>query len=344
MDEGTINYFYVTDANSLIKHYVRLSNTLSNFSYKVSLSTTAEESISSYTAGTGGTIALYVAAGTTNQSSSALQGSDGSGQIFYVWRKKTDGSDTPAVVVNSGTNLSYKRKFIDISSVNEIQDTNVSVAQNVTTANVLVSIVSSAGWLYKLVDSGSDASAVVTASSTDPLTLAVGSSYMPGTTAGNTKTLDLYIKSPAGGTAYYGPKDQITLTRAGVPGSYTDTVGDAGYGFAVYNTAGAVMLNTNSSIQRYLAQGSSTIHTSGGSSWSLSAGIYTSPLISGGGTNLAGTSYSILAWHASEPASTARQLWTEKRNSSGGTSGTLTHFVINTRITSGTVEWVIYIT
>ena len=340
MDEGTINYFYVTDANSLIKHYVRLSNTLSNYSYKVSLSTTAEESVSSWTAGTGGTIALYVAAGTTNQSSSALQGSDGSGQIFYVWRKKTDGSDTPAVVVNSGTNLSYKRKFIDISSVDEIQHTNISVPQNATTANVGVSIVSSAGWLYKLVDYGSDASAVVTSSSTDPLTLVASS--MPGGTAGNTKTLDLYIKSPAGGTAYYGPKDQITLTRAAVSGSWQDTVANAGYGFAIYNTAGAVMLNTNSSIQRYLAQGTSTIYTSGGSAWSLSAGIYTSPLISGGGTNLA--SASILAWHASEPASNSRQLWTEKRNSSGGTSGTLTHFVINTRITSGTVEWVVYIT
>ena len=344
VDEGTINYFYVTDANSLIKHYVRLSNTLSNYSYKVSLSTTAEESVSSWTAGTGGTIALYVAAGTTNQSSSALQGSDGSGQIFYVWRKKTDGSDTPAVVVNSGTNLSYKRKFIDISSVNEIQDTNVSIAQNATTANVVVSIVSSAGWLYKLVDSGSDASAVVTSSSTDPLTLAVGSNYMPGTTAGNTNTLDLYIKSPAGGTAYYGPKDQITLTRAAVSGSWQDTVANAGYGFAVYNTNGAVMLNSNSSIQRYLAQGTEAIITNQNASgaWTLSAGIYTSPPIPVTGTNLAGLSVSIMVWHASEPGSTTRQLWSEKTNSSGGTSGTLTHFVIHTRITSGNVEWVVY--
>ena len=342
VDEGTINYFYITDANALIKHYVRLSNTLSNYSYKVSASTSAEESLSSWTAGNGGTIALYVAAGTTNQSSSALQGTDGTGQIFYVWRKKTDGSDTPAVVVNSGTNLSYKRKFIDISSVNEIQDTNINTASNATTQAVGVSIVSSIGWLYKLVDSGSDASAIVTSTSTNPLTLTAGSNYMPGTTAGNTKTLDLYIKSPAGGTAYYGPKDQVVLTRGAVPGSWEDTVANAGYGFAIYNTNGAVMLNTNSSIQRYIAQGTTTIYTSGGSAWSLSAGVYTSALISGGGLNLAGVSYSIMAWHASEPGSTLTQVWTEKRNSSGGTSGTLSHFVIHTRMTSGNVEWVIY--
>lgn len=348
VDEGTINYFYITDANSLIKHYVRLSNTLSNYSYKVSLSTTAEESVSSWTAGTGGTIALYVAAGTTNQSSSALQGSDGSGQIFYVWRKKTDGSDTPAVVVNSGTNLSYKRKFIDISSVDEISPTNVSVAHDATSALVEVSTVSSAGWLYKLVDSGSDASAVVTSSSTNALSLTAGSNYMPGTTAGNTKTLDLYIKSPAGGTAYYGPKDQITLTRSAVPGSWQDNTANAGYGFAVYNTSGAVMLNSNSSIQRYLAQGTEAIITNQNASgaWTPGTGgnigIYTSPPITVTGTNLAGLSVSIMVWHASEPGSTARQLWSEKTNSSGGTSGTLTHFVIHTRITSGNVEWVVY--
>ena len=349
VDEGTIEYFYITDANALIKHYVRLSNTLSNYSYKVSASTSAEESLSSWTAGTGGTIALYVAAGTTNQSSNALQGTDGTGQIFYVWRKKTDGSDTPAVVVNSGTNLSYKRKFIDISNVNEIDSATASVAYGATSTSVALSVTQS-GWLYKLVDSGSDASAVVTASSNTGATLTATS--MPGSTAGNTKVLDLYVKSPAGSTAYYGPKDQVTLTRAGQGGSWDDDSVDAGYGFAVYNGAGAVMLNTNSSIQRYIVEGSIGIVTNQqlSNAWTLNQGVYTcDPINCGRSLVHANDDFKtfILSWHPTLTAAAggaANRLWTTKTNSSGGTTGTLNHFTISTRQTTGTVYYVVYIT
>ena len=274
VDEGTIEYFYVPSGtggeDGQIRHYVRLASTQSDQHYRISTSSSSLVGVSSWIAGTGGTIARTPQAGTTDQTAlTTLQGSDGNGQSFYVWRNSS-ASNTGATY----TNVTYKRKFLPTSN-NPVIPATVSIAYNATSAGINVDA-ARLNFDYLLKETGTwIVQGTRTDASSDEITLVIGSTNLPSS-EGTSKTYNLFHRSPAGVTpsSYISVPDSTVLTRLEEGQTTPPPAGSGVWGFAAYNDDGTLMIDNNRQVVKHIANGqTASAVTAGSNSGSFATGV-----------------------------------------------------------------------
>ena len=311
----TNSYYYrVFGTSGLIRHFVAILNTSTAFDYRISTSSSSQVVGSSWSVGVGSGNKLYFTPSVPSGTSEAAEISSGA-RTFYLWRRPTGGG------TEAYTNVSYTRTLV---AQNASLGSDLSIASNATTINFQVTS-TVAGFYYSLkaTNTGTTVVSSVKATGTTLNLTTSGSTNLPGTSQGDTRTYELYVYSPAGfqPTTPWATGETIVVTRLGSGGSSSGSgVSSGSYGFALYNNASTPKLVLDSSATKTLAvfQGQTGSISNGSSSSVVSVGF-----------TITSSDYIALAYpNTGVNVSNMDAYYVLKVNSSGGTTGALTHLKV----------------